>query len=267
MACAIVTALALSGCLGGEDSATRETKAQPDPPGKAPVSLPSKKRLARLGLTIGPPANLVAACRHVARQSPLTVYCPPVVPKGAVEAPTLKHRRENAYVYGDSSGYGLSLQSASLIDPERARAFDPEGPSITFPNRPRYGDNAWNPLAAKHWAVAAKAPAGGAVKSVDESVAYPRADHKSSPQRFTVRGVEATLVTGDTAGSGFASSGHAIVYWRIGDTFHQASVHFDDKARVAKEIARALINQMVSCAPSSTAREAKVCEWVFPGRR
>jgi alkanesulfonate monooxygenase SsuD/methylene tetrahydromethanopterin reductase-like flavin-dependent oxidoreductase (luciferase family) len=98
--------------------------------------------------------------------------------------------------------------------------------------------------------VAATAPASGIAKSVDESVAYPRAEFRSRPRRFTVDGIEATLVTGDLAGSGFAGTGHAIVYWTIGDTFHQASVHFDDKARVAEMIARGLSAQMADCGPS-----------------
>jgi hypothetical protein len=230
--------MALSGCLGDEESSMRGNEDQPAKASAAPPTQPSQERLARLGLTFGPPANLVAACRRVARTSTLTVYCPPIVPKGSVEAP--KRRSENAYVFGDESGYGLSLQSQSLIDSETSDA-----------------------LAAKHWVVAARAPARGLVKTVDESVRYPRAEFKSRPRHFTVGGVRATLVTGDLVGSGFAGSGHAIAYWRIGDIFYEASVHFDDKARLAEEIARGLIDQMVSCAGSSTVREAKICEWVF----
>jgi hypothetical protein len=253
----IGAAFALSGCLGSDDGSPRRVDAA------RAGSLPSEQRLARLGLVVGPPANLIRACRRVARDTPLTVYCPPIVPEGPVEAP--KRRRENAYVFGDERGYGLSLQSESLIDPDKARAYDPQGPPITFPNRPRDGDYAWNPFAAKHWVVAATAPARGIAKSVDASIAYPRAEVRSRPRRFTVDGIEATLVTGDLAGSGFAGTGHAIVYWTIGDTFHQASVHFDDKARVAEMIARGLIAQMADCDPSVPSRR-RICNWVFPGR-
>jgi hypothetical protein len=233
-------------------------------PAKPSGALPSPKRLASLGLSLGPPANLVKACRRVARQTPLTVYCPSIVPHGPVEAPRRRH--ENAYVYGDERGYGLSLQSESLIDPERARAYDPDCRPITFPNRPTEADFVWDPFAAKHWAVAAYTPARVMLNSVDRSAAYPRAEFKSKPRRFTVEGVEATLLTGDIAGTGFASSGHAIAYWQIDNTLYQASVHFDDKAPVAEAIARGLIVQMAKCVPGSTADQSRVCDWVFPGQ-
>ena len=180
-----------------------------------------------------------------------------------MEAP--KRRHENAYVFGDDHGYGLSLQSESLIDPDRARAYDPQGAPITFPNRPREGDYAWHPFAAKHWAVAAMAPARGLVETVDRSVWDQRLEFRSRRRRFTLGGIEATLVTGDLAGSGFAGSSHAIVYWTIGDTFHQTSVHFDDRARVAEMIARGLIAQMAYCDPSVPSGR-RICDWVFPGR-
>jgi hypothetical protein len=169
-------------------------------------------------------------------------------------------------VYGDEQGYGLSLQSESLIDPERARAYDPAGPPITFPNRPIEADLVWDPFAAKHWAVAATAPAHVMMNAVDQSATYPRAEFKSKPHDFTVEGVHATLLTGDIAGTGFAGSGHAIAYWQIDNTLYQASVHFDDKAPVAEAIARGLIFQMVECVPDSTAHQPRVCEWVFPGQ-
>jgi hypothetical protein len=228
------------------------------------VALPGRERLARLGVRLGPPANLVAACKRVSRQTPFTVYCPPIVPQGPVEAPRRRH--ENAYVYGDRQGYGLSLQSESLIDPEKARAYDPDGPPIMFPNRPRQPDFVWDPFAAQHWAVAATAPARVMLHAVDRSVGYPRDEIKSKPQHFTVKGIEATLLTGDIAGGGFAASGHAIAYWQIDNTLYQASAHFDDKAPVAEAIARALIFQMVECGSGSTAHHARVCDWVFPGQ-
>jgi hypothetical protein len=102
--------------------------------------------------------------------------------------------------------------------------------------------------------------------AVDLRAAYPQAEYKSQPQQFTVKGVEATLLTGDIAGGGFAASGHAIAYWQIDGTLYQASVHFDDKAPVAEAIARGLIAQMVECDPGSTPYRSGVCKWVFPGQ-
>jgi hypothetical protein len=160
LAGAIGVAFAFSGCLGSDGGSPRPV----DAPSAGPRA--SEPRLARLGLVLGPPPNLIRACRRVARDTPLTVYCPPIVPEGHVEAP--KRRHENAYVFGDEHGYGLSLQSESLVDPGRARAYDPQGPPITFPNRPRDYDYVWDPLAAKHWVVAATRPARGIVKSVDQ---------------------------------------------------------------------------------------------------
>jgi hypothetical protein len=104
------------------------------------------------------------------------------------------------------------------------------------------------------------------VNAVDLSAAYPRAEFESEPKHFTVKGVEATLLTGDIAGTGFAGSGHAIAYWQIDNTLYQASVHFDDKAPVAEAIARGLIVQMVDCVPGSTTYRPRVCEWVFQGQ-
>jgi hypothetical protein len=229
-----------------------------------PSVIPGRERLAKLGLRLGPPANLVEACKRVSRQTPFTVYCPPIVPEGPVEAPRRRH--ENTYVYGDEHGYGLSLQSESLIDPEKARAYDPDGPPITFPNRPRDADSVWNPFAAKHWVVAATAPARLTMGAVDPSTENPRAEYKSKPQHFTVKGIEATLLTGDIAGTGLAASGHAIAYWQIDNTLYQVSVHFDDKAPVAEAIARGLMAQMVECGSGSTDQHARVCDWVFPGQ-
>jgi hypothetical protein len=115
-------------------------------------------------------------------------------------------------------------------------------------------DRGHDPLAVQHWVVAATKPARGLVATVDQSVAYPRAEFEAEPKEFTVRGVDATLVTGDVAGSGLAGSGHAIVYWQ-----------FDGKARIAEQIARGLIVQMVECAPRRSDTDAEFCEWVFGG--
>jgi hypothetical protein len=235
LARSLLLAFVLGGLVvacGGDDDA--KLRLAPHTEG-----LPGEERLAELGLVVGPPANLIAACKRLARQTRLTVYCPPVVPEGPVDAP--KERRENAYIFGDANGYGLSLQSDSLIDP---------------------GSN-HDPLAAKHWVVAATAFAKDAARSVDQSVRLPRAGLETLPKRFTVRGVDATLVTGDVAGSGVAGSGHAIVYWRIGDTFNQASVHFDDRAQVAAAIARGLMIQMVECGPVEANSDSELCAWVF----
>jgi hypothetical protein len=226
-------ALGIAGCDGANDTTPARSQSL--------GGLPGRERLARLGLTLGPPANLVEACKRVSRQTRLTVYCPPIVPQGPVDAPSRRH--ENAVVYGDEREYGLSLQSESLIDPDVR-----------------------DPFAAKHWTVAATAPARVMRHAVDLSAAHPLGEFESKPRHFTVGGVEATLLTGDIAGTGFAASGHAIAYWQIDDTLYQASVHFDDKAPVAEAIARGLMVQMVECVPGSTAHQARVCAWVFPGQ-
>jgi hypothetical protein len=94
------------------------------------------------------------------------VYCPPVVPRGPVEAPEQRHK--NAYVFGDKYSYGLSLQSESLADRNAAKKSNPDFPN--FPSRPRGGDFTWNSFAAK----------------------------------FMVNRVRATVLTGDIASSGTA---------------------------------------------------------------
>jgi hypothetical protein len=173
-------------------------------------------------------------------------------------------RHENAYVFGDEDFYFLSLQSGSLVDRDAARRSNPDFPS--FPNRPRGGDFAWNSFAARHWVVAAARPARLVRRSVDQRL-HPRsqrAKYESEPRHFTVKGVRATVLTGDIAAGGIASSAHAIVVWRLGDTGYLASVHFDHQAPVAEKIARGLIEQMVDCPPRSRARRSQSCKWVFP---
>ncbi|MEK6273490.1 MAG: hypothetical protein AABM42_12750 [Actinomycetota bacterium] len=181
------------------------------------------------GVVSGPPANLIEECKKVARQTKLTVYCPPVAPEGPVQI------QANG-TWGEKFSYGLSLRSESLAHSERA-----------FAQRPEEG----------HWAVVAIRPARLVGKNVDLRVRYPHAGRHFGQQRhfITVNGVRATVLTGKTTGAGLVSSDHVIIYWRIGDTGYLASVHdrfpgrASDQSRryapVAAEIAKGLIRQMV----------------------
>lgn len=246
----VATGLALAGCLGGDTG----------PPGDRSERRRAD-RLTKLGLATRPPANLIEACRKVARQTDLTVYCPPVVPEGRVDAPTPKHRRGNAYVDADDSSYFLSLQSESLVDADRASDYDPDGPPVYVRSRGRR--QVWDPFAAKHWVVSANADSRLLRRAVDERLLFPGGKHESRPRHLTVEGIRAIVLTGDVAGSGDASRDHAIVFWRFEGTGYMASVHFDDQAPIAEEIARGLIRQMVDCAPRSPDRESPTCDWVF----
>lgn len=233
--------------------------------GSAGDGSPTEDRLAQLGLVGSPPANLIEACQAVARQTGLeAVYCPAVVPKGPVDAPA-HGRVENALVAGGKRYYMLSLQSESLVDPEKAADYDADGPFSYFPGRPRGRDFAWHPFEAKHWVVAAERPAWRLRRAVDNRFGFPDRKYKTAARQFTVKGVTATVLTGDIAGYWFASRNHVIVYWQIENIGYLVSVHYDDKAPVAEEIARGLISQMVDCAPHSTGRESQVCNWVFSG--
>lgn len=78
-------------------------------------------------------------------------------------------------------------------------------------------------------------------------------------------GLKLTVLTGDIAGVGLLSSGHSIVYWEYAGTGYLVSVHYDDDAAVAFEIAVALAKQMVECPPkvnSENGTEAP-CDLVF----
>lgn len=263
---AVLLAAAFGACDGG-DRSDREPAARTSPSGteRGPSTggtKPGADRLEQLGLVRGPSRNLVEACRRVARRTKLSVYCPPVVPRGPVEAPTQRH--ENAYVFGDRYSYGLSLQSDSLADRDAAKKSNPAFPN--FPSRPRGGDSTWNSFAAQHWVVAARRPARLVRKLVDErrQPQFRGTEHQSKPRHFTANGVRATVFTGDIASSGTAGSAHAIVFWQIGGTGYEASVHFDHQAALAVEIARGLIEQMVECAPRAPDRVPETCKWVFP---
>jgi hypothetical protein len=216
--------------------------------------------LTGLGLVSDPPANLIRGCERVSRQTELTVYCPPIVPQGPVEAPA--HRQGNAYVAGQKDSYFLSLSSESLA--RSAGAF-----------------NRNHGLAEGHWVIAAQRPARLIGESVDRRVQYPHAKSYFGQRRrsVTVDGVRATIISGNTTGAGFASSDHAIVYWRIGNTGYLASAHDrfsgsgggagDESERyvpIVAEIARGLINQMVECPPRSPDPESRSCDWVFPAK-
>jgi hypothetical protein len=251
LAGAIIAGLAFGGCTGDEGDSPRESRSG------VPRTEPSASRLVT-----GPPANLIEACKRVARQTDLTVYCPPVVPKGSVEAPV--KRRGNAGVFADEGSYTLSLQSESLADRDAARKDNPDFPNV--PNRPRGGDFAWNSFAATHWVVAAARPARLVRRSVDQRLQHPSQGvaYESEPRHFTAKGVRATVLTGDIAAGGMASSAHAIVYWQLAGTGYLASVHFDHQAPVAVKIARGLIEQMVDCPPRSRAPRSESCKWVFP---
>jgi hypothetical protein len=261
---AALAAAALPAC-SAPDAPDRERAGRSSPNAAEPRpseegTKPPANRLAELGLVRSPPAKLIEACKRVARQTNLTVYCPPVVPKGPVEAPVKRH--ENAYVFGNEGTYMLSLQSESLVDRDAAKKNNPDFPN--FPNRPRGGDYAWNALSASHWVVAALRPARLLRRNSRQDLLFPSGQYEVEPRHFTVKGVRATVITGDIAAGGLASSAHAIVFWQIGDTGYMASAHFDHQAAVAEQIARGLIKQMVECPPRSPDRRSEMCKRVFP---
>jgi hypothetical protein len=263
--CAVALPAAALPACSAPDEPDRERGGRSSPnaaeprPGEKGTNPPAD-RLAELGLVRSPPANLIEACKRVARQTNLTVYCPPVVPEGPVEAPVKRH--ENAYAFGEEDTYVFSLQSESLVDRNAARKNNPDFPN--FPNRPRGDDFAWNALSASHWVVAALRPARLLRRILREDLLFPGGQYEVEPRHFTVRGVRATVITGDIAAGGLASSAHAIVFWRIGGTGYMASVHFDNQAPVAEQIARRLIKQMVECPPRSPDRGSQTCKWTSP---
>ena len=132
---------------------------------------------------------------------------------------------------GDKDGYGLSLESDSLIDRKTS-----------------------DPFAAQHWVVAAEVSTERAVQS---------ALNVEKTRPFMVSGVKATLGAADAAAPGLAGSGHAIAFWEIDDVLYQASVHFQEKAPIVEAIARGLITQMVECGPDRVDQDSDLCAWVF----
>jgi hypothetical protein len=229
-------ALALSGCLGSEDSSPRED------------------RLAELGLVSGPPANLIEQCKKLARETSLTVYCPPIVPDGPVEV-------QAHGTAAEADWYILGLESKSLADRREAKQDNPDFPRLR--DGPR-----WSPYLARHWVVAGTRRWRSLAGSVDRRVQYPNARSHFGQRRnsIIVKGVRATVITGSTAGASFESSEHVIVYWRIGNAGYLASVHYGYHEQVAKEIARGLIRQMVDCAGGLKGDQPNVCQWVVAAR-
>ncbi len=245
MAGAVAATLALIGCAQGKSRS------------------PTEAQRPAFKMASGPPANLVDACRKVARRTALTVYCPPVVPAGPVKTSGVR----NESLYGREDTYVLSFYSYSLVDRKVAKANDPDPRLFPhYPNRGQSADSAWNRFYAGHWIVAAVRPARLVPEQVDVRFVNPHVRHfKSRPRHFTTDGVRATVLTGDLASGGLASEDHAIVYWRLAGTGYMASVHYDSSAAVAEAIARGLIREMVACQPRPGHRDGRTCRGVVAG--
>jgi hypothetical protein len=241
-----ILSLALAGCGGGSDSTPSRTN-----------------RLAALGLVRGPPANLVANCKGVAKQAGLTVYCPPVVPKGKVDARLLGDRKGNVVSYGERDDYGLSLSSESLTQSPHSFKSDP---------------------AEGHWVLAASRPARRSRELIDNRIANPNHHYPQQAKHFTVQGIRATVLPVGLASGAFASADHELVYWRIGNAIYLASAHaaFFSAGRtssgerrtndashhyapIVEAIARGLIRETAGCRAGDYTPGSAACRWVFPG--
>jgi hypothetical protein len=233
--------------------------------GSASPTVP-QQRLTKLGLVAAPPVNLSANCKAVAQHTNLTVYCPPIVPKGRVEAHLLKNRHGNAYSYGEKGDYGLSLSSRSLALSRSAFARDPD--------------------AEGHWVVMAAQPAKRIRALIDNRFRNPHYHYSVKARHFTDDGVRATVLPWPLATGSFANADHLVVYWMIGNTFYAASAHAvffrsgrtssgqrrtTDHSRhyepIVAAIARGLIEQTVDCGPQAADPTAPSCAWVYPGGR
>jgi hypothetical protein len=218
----LVAGLTFVACMDGGESANQNSR--------------SEQRLTDLGLVSGPPMNLVEACKEVARLTSLaTVYCPPVVPEGAVTV------EEQTGLFGGGregrATYFFTLTSGSLAGRD---------PDIR------------DPLHKGHWVFYAGRPA----RSVELGVYATRRDARNVPS-FVVKGVRAEVLTGDNAGLGWASQSHAIVYWKVGNTGYVVSVHGEANAPLAKAMANGLIREMVGCTPHDVKAQSRLCDWAI----
>lgn len=226
--CLCVGVATLSAC-GGSGSDTRHDGTTGETP-----------------LHVGPPPNVIKDCRNAAQQTALeTVYCPPVAPIGATE---IYPKEQHSTGFGEKT-YFMSFRSRSLAHSPRAFARHPE---------------------EGHWVIAAERPFASLRASVDLGARYARAHSRFREGRrsVTVHGVRMTVLTGNTEGAGFASSGHAIAYWQIDGTGYLVSVHYPENAPIVEQMARGLIKQIIECSPRSPSSDASPpsCRWVFEGR-
>jgi hypothetical protein len=190
---------------------------------------------------VGPSSTITDACRRAARQTKLgAVYCPPVAPQGRTET---YPKRQHFVGFGPQT-YFISFRSRSLAKSKRAFAHDP---------------------AAGHWVMAAAQPAHFLVTTVDARARSPNITSGEKRRFITVDGVRAAILTGNTSTAGFASPGHAIVYWTIQNTGYMVSVRFSRNVSVAEQMARGLVAQIHDCQGSAAAQDRpQSCQWVFP---
>jgi hypothetical protein len=199
----------------------------------------------------------------VAKQAGLTVYCPPVVPKGKVDARLLGDRKGNVVSYGEQDDYGLSLSSKSLAQSPQS-----------FKNDPAEG----------HWVLAASRPARRSKELIDNRIANPSYHYRQQAGHFTADGIRATVLPVGLASGAFASADHEVVYWRVGNAIYLASAHaaFFSTGRtssgerrttdashhyapIIEAIARGLIKETAECPPGDY-RPGPSCRLVFPPR-
>lgn len=213
----------MGGCDAGESHPTPGDDAERD---QVELVRPNESRLAKLGLALDPPANLLEACKEAAEATALdTVHCPPI-------APDSRTRITHAGLSGGESTYSLNLISEGL--PGRGKDF-----------------------ADGHWLIAADRSPGRLWWRLSRWETRPRV------HRVTLGGVMARVVTGAGLGTGVASEDHVIVLWEFADIGYLVSVHWDENRRIAIEIARGLINQMVGCSRDATDdRESSTCDGV-----
>jgi len=220
---AIAAAIAVGGCDGAESHPTAGDDAERD---QVEVVGPNESRMAKLGLTVDLPTNLLEACEDAAEATALdAVHCPPIVPDS-------RTRITHAGLSGGESTYSLNLISEGL--PGRGKDF-----------------------ADGHWLIVADRSPGRLWRNLSRWESRPRV------HGVTLDGVRARVVTGAGFGTGVASQDHVIVLWEFADTGYLVSVHWDENRRIAIEIARGLINQMVACIRDATDdRESSVCDGV-----
>lgn len=242
----LVGMLVVAGC-GGSSGGSATPHREGDHPQRADILS-----------SVTPPA-IQKACTRVAKESPLAVYCPPIVPRG----PVRRGGEQGFFGQGQTGTYLLSFRSEVL-------AQSPHG----FARNPYQG----------HWLVAAAKPAHLVSDGVDPRRRYPGSSGPTQglvSRSQEIGGVDVTLLSGNTSAAGLASDGHLIAYWRVGKVGFMVSVHdlFRPRPRartgayfrvqsrrylpIVEGIARGLIEQIHNCPRGAGRRARATCDLVF----
>jgi hypothetical protein len=206
----LTSALLSAGC-GGEDASNTGL---------------SEEALQELGLSRTTPPRLRAACEKAARESTLTVYCPPVVPGGGKVTGVQFVAPFDRTVRG-----GRKLRAVPVPASYRAHLNSP----------------ALDRTSIGHWAFEAGPPKPIDAVLSSRSYGVDPGDAITSSRRLMLAGTEAEVLRMARYPIGGIHGGHVVVRWEANGVTYLVSVHGDGNEERALAVAAGLIELVRDC--------------------